>query len=282
MDYKYIKYELKDRVVLITLNRPERLNAFIPDMEKEILDALDVAEADDNIRVLVFTGEGRGFCSGRDLKTDDAFLHPKPPLEHRDGGGVISLRLFELKKPVIAAINGAAVGVGMSMTLPMDIRIASKNAKFGFVYAGRGIIPEGCSGYFLPRIVGVSQTMEWMLSARVFDAEEALRGRLVSRVVEPEELLPTVMSLAREISENTSAISIAFTKQLCWRMSGAQHPMDSHEAESITLQWIGKQPDAREGVAAFNEKRAPKFTMSVSKDMPDFYPWWEERTFRNK
>lgn len=282
MEYKYILYEVTDRTLLITFNRPDKLNAMPRAMHFEIIDALDRAEADDNIRVIIFTGAGRGFSAGTDL-SEDAFDNSHvAPEDHRDEGGLVALRLYEMKKPTIAAINGAAVGVGITMTLPMDIRIASTKARMGFVFAGRGIINEACSGYFLPRIVGISQAMEWVLSAQIFDAQEALRGGLISRVLEDDELLPSAFALAQNIAENTSAVSVAVARQLCWRMLAADHPMDSHELESLVLQWIGTQPDAVEGTHAFREKRPPHFTMSAAKDMPPFYPWWPQRTFRNR
>jgi len=284
MSYETIKIENDGKVRIIKLCRPDVLNAMNRLMMNELLTALDEAEQDSNVRVVVFTGEGRGFCAGADLSGGDTFKKggKEDPMEFRDGGGLVTLRLYEMKKPVIAAINGAAVGVGVTMTLPMDIRIASSKAKFGFVFARRGIVSESCSSYFLPRVVNISQAMEWMMTGRVFKADEALRGGLVSRVVEPDELLPTALGIAHEIADNTSAVSVAMIKQMGWRLLGAQHPMDAHELESQTMQWIGSQPDAVEGVASFLEKRDPNFTMTVTDNMPYFYPWWPERTFRNK
>lgn len=283
MEYTTIKCETVGKVRIIKLSRPEVLNAMNTTMLHELLNALDEAEFDNSVRAIIFTGEGKGYCAGADLSGGDTFKKKEvDPLEHRDGGGLLTLRLYDMKKPVIAAINGAAVGVGVTMTLPMDIRIASSKAKFGFVFAKRGIISESCSSYFLPKIVGIPQALEWELTGRIFTADEALKGGLVSRVVDPEQLLPTAMALANEISENTSAISVAMMKQMTWRLVNAQHPMDAHELESQTMQWIGTQPDAVEGVASFLEKRSPDFKMSVAEDMPYFYPWWPERTFRNK
>jgi enoyl-CoA hydratase/carnithine racemase len=281
MMYETIKCDVTDRIMTITLNRPERLNAFNEQMREELIHAYDRADANDNVRAIIVTGEGRAFCAGADLgKGGGTFERDTPMEDHRDGGGLVSLRVYELKKPIIAAINGPAVGVGITMTLPMDIRLASANAKMGFVFCRRGIVPEACSGWFLPRIVGISKAAEWVYTGRVFSAQEALEGGLVSRVVEPEELIPTARALACEIAENTSATSIALTRQLMWRMLGADHPMESHKLESKMIHWAGRQADAREGVSSFLEKRKANFTMSPSTDMPPFYPWWPERPFK--
>jgi enoyl-CoA hydratase/carnithine racemase len=199
--------------------------------------------------------------------------------EHRDGGGLVSLEVHKLKKPVIAAINGPAVGVGATMTLPMDIRIASTQARMGFVFSRRGIVPEACSSYFLPRVVGPSQAAEWIYTGRVFDAQEALRGRLVSRVVEPADLLPTARSIAAEIAENTAPVSVALCRQMLWRSLGWSDPMQAHRVESLGIFWMGQTPDVREGVASFLEKRKPRFAGRPSADMPPYYPWWEEAEF---
>jgi enoyl-CoA hydratase/carnithine racemase len=254
-------------------------------MRVELMDAFDRADADDNIRAIIITGAGRGFCAGADLsagpKTFDRAARGAAPLKEkwRDGGGLVSLRIFDCKKPVIAAVNGPAVGVGVTMQLPMDIRIASSEARFGFVFNRRGIMPEACSSWFLPRVVGISQALEWVYSGRVFSAQEALAGRLVSKVVPPGELLPTAQAIAREIAENTSAISTALSRQLMWRMLGADHPMEAHKIDSMGVPAMGRSADGYEGVASFLEKRPPKFTLGPSKDMPDFYPWWQERKF---
>lgn len=284
--YEQIKYEISERILMITLNRPEQLNAFTKQMCEELCDAFDRADADDSVRVIIVTGAGRAFCAGADLSRGKGTFdyreredYGSSVEEHRDIGGLLTLRIFELKKPIIAAINGPAIGVGITMTLPMDLRIASSNAKMGFVFTRRGIVPEACSGWFLPRIVGISQAAEWIFSGRVFSAEEALAGRLVSRVVPPDELLPTARTLAAEIAQNTSAVSVALSRQLLWRMLGAEHPVDSHKLESKMLFWMGQQVDAHEGVAAFLEKRPANFTMKPSTDMPDFYPWWPKRSF---
>jgi len=278
--YETIRCDIAAPIMTITLNRPERLNAFNYTMLNELLAALDEADANDDVRAVIVTGEGKAFCAGADLeKGGRTFARETPMDEHRDGGGLLSLRIFALKKPIIAAINGPAVGVGVTMTLPMDIRIASTNARFGFVFTRRGIVPEACSGWFLPRIVGISQALEWIYTGRIFPAEEALAARLVSRVVKPEELLPTAQALAREIAEHTSAVSVTLSRQLLWRMLGADHPMESHRIESKLIHWTGRQADAHEGVTAFLEKRAPRFTMKVSRHLPEFCPWWEEKPF---
>ncbi len=283
MGYEQIEYNLEDGVLTLTLNRPERLNAYTPTMQREMLDAIDRADADDAVRAVIVTGAGRGFCAGADLGGGGETFNStgKRAMEdHRDGGGVLTLRIYESIKPYIAAINGPAVGVGITMTLPMDIRIASSGAKMGFVFARRGIVPEACSSWFLPRIVGISRASEWVTTGRVFSAEEALEGRLVSRVLPPDDLLPAARSLAREIAENTSAISVALSRQMLWRMLGADHPMEAHRVDSKAIYSMGSSADAAEGVTAFLEKRPARFPMRPSKDMPGFYPWWPERPFK--
>lgn len=282
MAYQTLLTELEDRIFTVTLNRPDRLNAFTETMREELLAVLERADRDDEIRVVIITGAGRGFCAGADLGAGGGtFDHSEEmaPEAHRDGGGLVSLRIFESRKPVIAAINGPAVGVGVTMTLPMDIRIASEKARFGFVFARRGIVPEACSSWFLPRLVGISRAVEWVSTGRVFTAGEALEGGLVSRVVPPEDLLPTARALAAEIADNTSAISVALARQLLWRMLGADHPMEAHKLDSRAIYAMGRSPDGYEGVQSFLEKRPAAFGMKVSRDMPDFFPWWEERRF---
>ena len=275
----------RDRVATVTLHRPDKLNAFTRRMRDELIAAFGRADADDEVRAVIVTGAGRAFCAGADLsgggatfdyaRRDDAGQD-----DHRDGGGRVSLAIFALKKPVIAAINGAAVGVGATMTLPMDIRIASSAAKFGFVFARRGIVPEACSSWFLPKVVGISRAAEWVYTGRVFGAEEALAGGLVSRVVAPEELMPAALALALEIADNTSAVAVALARQMLWRMAGADHPMEAHKVDSRGIFAMGASPDVKEGIAAFIEKRAPDFRMKPSTDMPSFYPWWEDRPFK--
>ena len=284
MDYSTILYDLEDSVLLITLNRPEILNAFNRDMMAEIIDALDKADADDNVRAIIVTGAGRGFCAGADLSAGGNTFNAEARDDRedglqRDGGGRVSLRIFECKKPIIAAINGAAVGIGATMTLPMDIRLCSTKAKFGFVFARRGIVPEACSSYFLPRVVGISQALEWCYNGRVFPGDEALAGGLVRSVHEPDDLLTAAKVIAREIVDNTSAVSVTLVRQMMWKMLGADHPMEAHKIDSRGIYFAGKAADAKEGVESFLEKRTAKFPLKVSEDMPEFYPWWEDREF---
>ncbi|MCX5740745.1 MAG: crotonase/enoyl-CoA hydratase family protein [Proteobacteria bacterium] len=285
MAYETLLTEVRDRVMTVTLHRPDRLNAFTTQMMFDWLDVLDAIDADDDVRAVIVTGAGRGFCAGADLggggKTFDASRVEKID-EHRDGGGRVTLRIFECKKPIIAAVNGAAVGVGATMTLPMDVRIASEDARFGFVFARRGIVPEAASSWFLPRVVGISQAMEWVATGRVFGAAEALAGRLVSRVVPAAELLPAAHALAREIADNTSAISVALARQMLWKMLGADHPMEAHKVDSQAIFSMGRSADAFEGVQSFLEKRPPRFTMKASSEMPAFFPWWKERKFSSE
>lgn len=285
MDYSTILYDLEDNVLLITLNRPEILNAFNRDMMAEMIDALNKADADDNVRAIIVTGAGRGFCAGADLSAGGNTFNAEARDDrenglHRDGGGRVTLRIFECKKPIIAAINGAAVGIGATMTLPMDIRLCSTKAKFGFVFARRGIVPEACSSYFLPRVVGISQALEWCYSGRVFPGGEALAGGLVRSIHEPDDLLAAAKVIAREIADNTSAVSVTLIRQMLWKMLGADHPMEAHKIDSRGIYFAGKAADAKEGVESFLEKRTAKFPLKVSEDMPEFYPWWEERKFK--
>jgi len=277
-----IRSEVADGVCTITLDRPARLNAFTTTMMRELIEAFDQTDADDAVRAVIVTGAGRAFCAGADLggggRTFD-YGEARDPAAIRDGGGQVTLRIFESKKPVIAAINGPAVGVGVTMTLPMDIRIASSDARFGFVFARRGIVPEAASSWFLPRLVGVSQAAEWCFTGRVFAADEALAGRLVSRVVPPDALLDTARGLAREIADNTSAVSVAVTRALLWRMLGADHPMEAHKVDSRLIHQLGRSPDAAEGVSAFLEKRPARFPMRPSIDLPGAWPWWAPRPF---
>ncbi|MCH2578022.1 MAG: crotonase/enoyl-CoA hydratase family protein [Pseudomonadota bacterium] len=284
MDYSTILYDLEDNVLLITLNRPEILNAFNRDMMAEMIDALNKADADDNVRAIIVTGAGRGFCAGADLSAGGNTFNAEARDDrenglHRDGGGRVTLRIFECKKPIIAAINGAAVGIGATMTLPMDIRLCSTKAKFGFVFARRGIVPEACSSYFLPRVVGISQALEWCYSGRVFPGGEALAGGLVRSIHEPDDLLAAAKVIAREIADNTSAVSVTLIRQMLWKMLGADHPMEAHKIDSRGIYFAGKAADAKEGVESFLEKRTAKFPLKVSEDMPEFYPWWDDREF---
>jgi len=282
MDYKQIAYEPgADGVLVITLDRPERLNAFTDRMMAEMLDAFDRADSDDDVRAVIVTGRGRAFCAGADLGRGGATFdfHEEGGAVRRDSGGRVSLRIFESTKPVLAAINGPAVGYGATMTLPMDVRMASTEARMGFVFVRRGIVPEACSSWFLPRLVGISRAMEWVATGRIFPASDALDAGLVRSVHAPMELLAATRTLAREMAEGTSAVSIAVSRQLLWRMLGADHPMEAHRIDSRAVQALGHGRDAREGVESFLEKRPPHFPGRVSTDLPDFYPWWSERTF---
>jgi enoyl-CoA hydratase/carnithine racemase len=284
MNYDELQYRVADGVLTITLHRPDKLNAFTPTMCRELIDAFDQADRDDAVRAVIVTGAGRGFCAGADLSGGGGtFDNARRETidDHRDGGGLVTLRIYESIKPVIAAINGPAVGVGITMTLPMDIRIASSSARIGFVFARRGIVPEACSSWFLPRLVGISQAAEWVYTGRVFSAEEALQARLISRVVKPDDLLPTAQAIAREIADNTSAMSVALSRQLLWRMLGADHPMEAHKLDSKCVYFMGRSEDAREGVTSFLEKRPPRFAMKPSTAMPGFYPWWPPRSFKS-
>ncbi len=283
MEFTEIRYEVADGVLTITLDRPERLNAFTRTMMAELIEALDRADADDGVRAVIVTGAGRGFCAGADLErggeTFDWRAHQRDGEVPRDGGGQVSLRIFDMKKPVIAAINGPAVGVGATMTLPMDIRLASDNARFGFVFARRGLVPEACSSWFLPRIVGINTALEWTFTGRVFDAQEALDRGLVRSVHPAEELLPAAYGLAEEIATLTSATSVAMTRQMLWRMLGEDHPMAAHRVDSPAIASLGRSADVREGVLSFLEKRPPQFTDRVPADMPDPWPWFEDPDF---
>lgn len=285
--YETLRYEIENRVLTITLDRPDRLNAFNPQMGRELIDALDHADADDDVRAIIFTGAGRAYCAGADLSsggdtfdysahTDDA---PDTERINRDGGGLVTLRIHDCLKPTIAAINGPAVGVGVTSTLPMDIRIASEDARFGFVFARRGIVPEACSSWFLPRVVGISRALEWCYTGEVFDAAEALDGGLVRSVVPADELMPTARALAENIASNTSAVSVSLTRHMLWRLLGADHPMEAHKLDSRGVQYMGSTADAREGVESFLEKRAPQYRLSPSTDMPDYFPWWVDPEF---
>jgi enoyl-CoA hydratase/carnithine racemase len=283
MSFREIRCAVDEGVATLTLDRPGKLNAVTPAMLDELMRALDAVDADDGVRAVVVTGAGRAFCAGADLsagaRTFDREARGDRSGPHRDGGGLVTLRLFDLKKPVIAAINGPAVGFGITMTLPMDVRIASSAARMGFVFARRGVVPEACSTWFLPRVVGISRAAEWICTGRVFPAEEALAAGLVSRVVAPERLLGEARELALEIARNTSAVSVALSRQLLWKLLGADHPMAAHRLDSRCMEFMGRSADAREGVSAFLEKRPARFGMRPSADMPPFYPWWTTPPF---
>jgi enoyl-CoA hydratase/carnithine racemase len=274
-----LRFELEDGVATLTLDRPDKLNAFSGAMGAALAAAYRRCDEDDDVRAVVLTGAGRAFCAGADLGGGGATFAGGPgrserPEDHRDGGGLVTLRIFEMTKPVIGAINGPAVGFGATLTLAMDVRLASSAAKIGFVFARRGVVPEACSTWFLPRLVGIARAAEWAYTGRVFSAEEAHAGGLVSRVVAPDALLPAARELAREIADNTSAVSVALIRQMLWRMLGAEHPREAHRLDSLGMWYTGRSADAHEGVTSFLQKRPPHFTGRPSKDMPPFYPWW--------
>lgn len=284
-DFNTLRLEKADGVATLTLDRPDRMNAFTRTMACEWLDALERIDADDEVRAVIVTGKGKAFCAGADLAAgggtfdpDEGEMqdHSSSPRVPRDIGGMVSLRLFRCRKLVIAAVNGAAVGVGVTSILPMDIRLASERARFGFVFTRRGIVPEACSSWFLPRVVGISQAMKWVASGRVFDAQEALRGGLVSEVLAPEDLLPRARALALEVAQNTSAVSVALARQMMWQMLGAAHPMAAHRLDSAAMTHMGARADSREGVTSFLEKRPALFPLTVSRDFPDSLPWTSE------
>ena len=293
MDFQEIAFEVADRVATITLDRPGKLNAGTARMVGELLQAIDAVDADDDIRAVILTGRGKAFCAGADLSagaaTFDYDRHPSGEaiggerVEHvaapRDGAGLVTLRLFECKKPVISAVNGAAVGMGVTMTLATDIRMASASARFGFVFTQRGIAPEGASTWFLPPLVGVAQAAEWLYTGRVFDADEALRGGLVRSVHPADQLLPAARALAAEIAA-AAPLSVALTRQMLWRMLGADHPMAAHRADSRAVHATGALPDAMEGVVSFLEKRPAAFHGRVSSELPDVFPDWVDPEYR--
>jgi enoyl-CoA hydratase/carnithine racemase len=286
MEYSQILYDVADSVATITLHRPERMNAFTDVMMREIIDVFDQVDANDDVRAVVVTGSGdRAFCAGADLGGGgETFAKGGSDIQTsvgvpRDGGGMVSLRIFDCKKPVIGAINGAAVGVGVTMTLPMDVRLASDTARFGFVFARRGIVPEACSSWFLPRLVGISTAAEWCYTGRVFPAAEALERGLVRSVHPADDLLPAAYGLAREIADNTAPVSVALTRQMLWRMLGADHPMEAHRVDSRGIQSRGASADAREGVESFLEKRAPVYPVKVSDGLPDLFVDYVEPEF---
>ena len=284
MSYEQITAETADGVLTITLNRPDRLNAWTPTMGQELIAAFDAADADDDVRAIIVTGAGRGFCAGADLQgggsTFDWRERESGEGIPRDGGGQFTLRVFDCTKPVIAAINGPAVGVGATMTLPMDIRLAADDARIGFVFARRGIVPEACSSWFLPRAVGISQAMEWVATGRVFAAQEALDGGLVRSLHPKDELLDAARALATEIAENTAPVSVALARRMMWRMLGAEHPMLAHRADSRGMFYRGQSADAAEGVTSFLEKRPARFPDRVSEGLPDIMPAWAAPEFQ--
>ncbi len=283
MEYKQIKCDLSDHILTVTLNRPERLNAFTPVMCEELVDVFSRADADDDVRVVIVTGAGRAFCAGADLgeMLPSGSTAPVPAglEDYRDPAGRITLLIYNLRKPVIAAINGPAVGVGITMTLAMDIRLASRDARIGFVFTRRGLVPEGASTWFLPRIVGLGKAAELLITGRIIGAEEAAACGLVSEVLPVDSLISKAREIALDISRNTSPVAVALSRQLLWKMVTADHPMEANKVESKAFAWMLQQPDSREGAVSFLEKRTPSFTMKPSTDMPSFYPWWKERVW---
>jgi enoyl-CoA hydratase/carnithine racemase len=297
MDFETLAYAVDDGILTLTLNRPERLNAFTATMMRELIEAFDAADADDAVRAIIVTGAGRAFCAGADLAAGGAtFDYAKrtdrpekqgaavgadgqPDWGHesvRDGGGRVALRIFQCLKPVIAAINGPAVGIGATMLLPMDMRLAASTARIGFVFSRRGITPEACSSWFLPRVVGISKALEWSFSGRLLGAQEAQDGGLLRSLHEPDQLLPAARALAREIADNAAPVSVALTRQMMWRMLGAAHPMEAHRVDSRAIYARGASADAKEGIGAFLDKRPAVFSDRVSTDVPPFFPWWDE------
>jgi len=289
VSWKNIKLNIEDNIAVVMLSRPEKMNALTAEMILEYVDVLDRCDSNDEVKAVIVTGDGRAFCAGADISggsesfadvSNDDALNPDGSINYsaeavRDVGGFITLRLYDMKKPVIGAVNGAAVGAGSTMLLPMDYRIASDKAKFGFVFARRGIVPESASSFFLPRLVGISQAVDWCMTGRVFGPQEALEGGLISNICSPETLLECAHTIARDIIDNTSPVSVALTRQMLWKSLGWSHPMDAHKLESRSVFSRSTSADAQEGVASFLEKRPAKYPQSVAKDMPDFYPWWE-------
>ena len=287
--FTQIRYDVADGIATITLDRPEKMNAFTNVMMQEMCAALDMVDADDDVRAVIVTGSGdRAFCAGADLTPDSGAqvfasgskVESLSDERVRDSGGRLTLRIFQCQKPVIAAVNGAAVGIGATMLLAMDIRLASETARFGFVFARRGIVPEAASSWFLPKIVGISQALEWCMTGRVFDAQEALAGGLVRSVHAPQDLLAEAQKLVREIADNTSPVAVAMTRAMLWRLSAEAHPMGAHQIDSRAIYRRSRSGDAAEGIASFLEKRPPVYPDKVSTDLPDFFPWWDEPVYK--
>jgi enoyl-CoA hydratase/carnithine racemase len=283
MELTQTQYKVEKGIATVTLYRPDQMNALTHTMRKELVEIFSAADQDDSVRAVVVTGAGKAFCAGADLSSGGSAFNRTVQegrkvsiSEHRDGGGQISLAIFRCRKPVIAAINGHAVGVGITMTLPMDIRIVAEDAKIGFVFARRGVVPEACSSWFLPRIVGVSKAAEWIYTGRVFLASEEAASGLFNYVAPKDKVLDKAMTIAREIADNSSAVSVALSKALLWHGLGERDPQSVHLIDSRCFFWMGTQKDSQEGVESFLQKRPPKFPMRISSDMPDFYPWWKE------
>ncbi len=273
--YKELLTSLNGDTFVISLNRPKKLNAFTKTMQDELIKVFDYTDENDEIKSVVITGEGRAYCAGADLVDGpNTFNYAEEGNrlsndDHRDGGGLVALRIFRSKKPVIGAINGDAVGVGATMTLPMDIRIASKSARFGFVFSRRGAVPEACSSWFLPRLVGISKALDWCYTGKVFDSQEALQHGLVSDVIPDNKLIDRALEIGTSYSAKTSAVSVSLARRMMWNMLAATHPEEAHILDSMAMERMGKSPDIKEGIASFLEKRAPNFSMKVSKELPD-------------
>ena len=298
MNFDTLLYDIEDNILTITLNPPDKLNAFNFQMQNDLIKAFDEADKDDNVKAIIVTGAGRGFCAGADLSAgartfdfesrDDRSDKQGAVLENgeidwsnpsiRDGGGLVTLRIFDCLKPVISACNGPAVGVGITMQLAMDIRLASEEARYGFVFARRGLVPEACSSWFLPKIVGISQALEWVYSGKVFPAEEALKGGLVRSIHKADDLLNDAKEIALEITKNCAPVSVALSRQMLWKMAGADHPMEAHKIDSRGIFARGRMQDAKEGVTSFLEKREANFSDGIE-DIPDYYPWWDEKEY---
>lgn len=288
--YETLEVELKEGILTVALHRPDRMNAFNMTMADELVRVMDYADATDEVRCVILTGKGKAFCAGADLEAggetfdaergDLTLSEQAPPAGgHRDPGGIVTLRFFQSKKPLIAAINGHAVGIGITMTLPCDVRLVAENAKIGFVFTQRGIVPEACSTWFLPRLVGISKALDWTLSGRVFPAQEGHESGLFSQIVTADELQETARQIARTFADATSAVSVALTRQSMWRGLTVSHPMEAHRVESRGMFYMGAREDAREGVESFLEKRPAEFSMKVSQDLPDGFPWWQDPDF---
>jgi enoyl-CoA hydratase/carnithine racemase len=285
--FEALQYEVKDHIATITLNRPEAMNSFNGAMARDLRAVWDETDRDDDVRCVIVTGAGRAFCAGADLsgggfgsRSGTASAGDPPPEKvGRDGAGLVTLRIFESLKPVIGAVNGAAVGVGVTMLLPMDIRLASTEARFGLVFSRRGIVLEGASSYFLPRLVGIQTMLEWCYSGRVFPAAEAHERGLIRSVHAPGDLLPAARELAKDIVENAAPVAVTLTRQMAWRMMGASHPMEAHRAESLALHYRYRSNDVKEGVASFMQKRPPDFAEKVPSNLPDIWPGWVDPPF---
>lgn len=298
MSFETLLYEIEDNILTITLNRPDKLNAFNFQMQTDLIKAFDEADKDDNVKAIIVTGAGRGFCAGADLSAGAKTFDFESRIDRkdkqgavldngeidwsnpsiRDGGGLVTLRIFDCLKPVISACNGPAVGVGVTMQLAMDIRLASEEARYGFVFARRGLVPEACSSWFLPKIVGISQALEWVYSGKVFPAEEALKGGLVRSIHKSDKLLDDAKEIAHEITKNCAPVSVALSRQMLWKMAGADHPMEAHKIDSRGIFARGRMQDAKEGVTSFLEKRDANFPDGIG-DMPDYFPWWDEKEY---